>query len=162
MSINLVASMVTGKRETVNILNPDKNESWVSFRRAEFNFNSVRDFIVTVKKLFLMDHPYPNLLMNERDREAVLISTFLQVTEDLGAEVEDIERPGDKDCLIGGFGDDATILFGGTVFPDEDNTYLALFGSSASGDRKWRGHKDVVDAVQGGFVAQEAKILGIE
>lgn len=92
MSINLVASMVTGKRETVNILNPDKNESWVSFRRAEFNFNSVRGFIVAVKRLFLMDHPYPNLLMNERDREAVLISTFLQVAEDFGAEVEDIER----------------------------------------------------------------------
>ena len=107
-----------------------------------------------------MDHPYPNLLMNECDREAVLISTFLQVAEEFGAEVEDIERPGD--CLIGGFGDDAAILFGGAVFPDEDNTYLALFGSSASGERKWRGHKDVVDAVRGGFVAQEAKILGIE
>ena len=78
MSINLVASMVVGKRETVNILNPDENESWVSFRRAEFTFNSVRDFITVVKRLFLMDHPHPNLLMNERDREAVRLSTFLQ------------------------------------------------------------------------------------
>ena len=162
MSINLVANMVIGKRETVNILNPDENESWVSFRRAEFNFDSVSDFITVVKRLFLMDHPHSDLLMKERDREAVRIPTFLQVAEDLGAEVEDVERPGDRDCLSGGFGDDAAILFGGTVFPDEDNTYLALFGSSASGDRKWPGHKDVVDAVRGGFVAQEAKNLGIK
>ena len=71
MSINLVANMVIGKRETVNILNPDKNESWVSFRRAEFNLDSMRDFITVVKRLFLMDHPHSDLLMSERDREAV-------------------------------------------------------------------------------------------
>ena len=45
MNINLVASMVTGKYEVVDILNPDRNESHVSFLRAEFNLKSVEDFI---------------------------------------------------------------------------------------------------------------------
>ena len=28
---------------------------------------------------------------------------FLQVAEDLGAEVKDVDRPGNKDCLSGGY-----------------------------------------------------------
>lgn len=117
MTVNLVASMVTGKKEIINILNPEENESRVSFLRAEFNLDSVEDFIKVVERLFLMDCPLVEFTTNERTREPVRVSAFYQVAEDFGSEVEEIERPGDENFLIGGFGDDAAILFGGTTFP---------------------------------------------
>lgn len=161
MSINLVASMVVGKREVIDILDPDKNEHWVSFLRAEFNLDSIEDFIKVSERLFLVDLPLSEFTENEYTREPVRVSVFAQVAGDFGSEVEEIERPGNENLLIGGFGDDAAILFGGTTFPQDDNTYLALFGESTSSNYKWRGHDEVVKALKDGSVAQEVKNLGI-
>lgn len=161
MNINLVASMVTGKKEIVNILNPEENESRASFIRAEFNLESVDDFIKVAEHLFLVDLPLVEFTTNEHTSEPVRVSTFFQVAEEFGSEVEEIERPGDENFLIGGFGDDAAILFGGTTFPQDENTYLALFGESISDNHQWHGHDEVVKALKDGSVAQEVKSLGI-
>ena len=161
MSINLVASMVTGKKEIVNILDQNENESRVSFLRAEFNLESVEDFIKVVERLFLMDCPLVEFTTNERIREPVRVSAFYQVAEDFGSEVEEIERPGNENFLIGGFGDDAAILFGGTTFPQDDNTYLVLFGESTSDNRQWNEHDEVVKALKDGSVIQAIKDLRI-
>ena len=75
--------------------------------------------------------------------------------------MEKIERPGNESILIGGFGDNAAILFGGTTFPPDDNTYLVLFGESTSSNYKWRGHDMVVEAIKDGSVVREAENLGI-
>ena len=64
MSINLVASMVTGKKEIVNILNPEENESRVLFLRAEFNLESVEDFIKVAERFFLVDLPLVEFTTN--------------------------------------------------------------------------------------------------
>lgn len=161
MSINLIASMVAGKKEIVNILDPEENESRVLFLRAEFNLESVEDFIKVAERMFLMDCPLVEFTTNERTRETVRVSAFAQVAEEFGTEVEEIERPGDENFLIGGFGDDAAILFGGTTFPRDENTYLALFGESTSDNYQWHGHDEVVKALKDGSVAQEVKNLGI-
>lgn len=92
MTINLVASMVTGKREVVNILDPEENESRVSFIRAEFNLESVEDFIKVVERLFLADCPLVEFTTNEYTREPARVSVFAQVAEEFGTEVESIER----------------------------------------------------------------------
>lgn len=161
MTINLVASMVTGKYEVVDILNPDRNESRVSFLRVEFNLESVEDFIKVVERLFLVDLPIVEFTTNEHTREPVRVSAFYQVAEEFGSEVEMIKRPGDESILIGGFGDDAAILFGGTTFPQDENTYLVLFGESTSDNYQWHGHDEVVKALKDGSVAHEVKNLGI-
>ena len=161
MSINLVASMVTGKYEVVDILNPDRNESRVSFLRAEFNLESVEDFIKVVERLFLMDCPLVEFTTNERIREPVRVSAFYQVAEDFGSEVEEIERPGNENFLIGGFGDDAAVLFGGTTFPQDENTYLVLFGESTSDNLQWHGNDEVVKAIKNGSITQAIKDLRI-
>lgn len=161
MNINLVASMVTGKYEVVDILNPDRNESHVSFLRAEFNLKSVEDFIKVVEHLFLVDCSIVEFTTNEYTREPVRVSAFYQVAEEFGSEAEVIERPGSESILIGGFGDDAAILFGGTTFPRDENTYLALFGESTSDNYQWHGHDEVVKALKDGSVAHEVKNLGI-
>ena len=161
MTINLVASMVTGKKEIVNILNPEENESRASFLRAEFNLELVEDFIKVAERLFLVDLPLVEFTTNEHTREPVRVSTFFQVAEEFGSEVEEIERPGDENFLIGGFGDDAAILFGGTTFPQDDNTYLVLFGESTSDNRQWNEHDEVVKALKDGSVIQAIKDLRI-
>ena len=153
--------MVIGKREFIDILNPDRNESRVLFLRAEFNLESVEDFIKVAERLFLVNLPLVEFTTNEHTREPVRVSTFFQVAEELGSEVEEIERPGDENLLIGGFGDDAAILFGGTTFPQDENTYFVLFGESTSDNRQWHGHDEVVKALKDGSVAQEVKNLGI-
>lgn len=108
-----------------------------------------------------MDCPLVEFTTNERTRETVRVSAFAQVAEEFGTEVEEIERPGDENFLIGGFGDDAAILFGGTTFPQDENTYLVLFGESTSDNHQWRGHDEVVKALKNGSVAHEVKNLGI-
>lgn len=153
--------MVIGKREFIDILNPDRNESRVLFLRAEFNLESVEDFIKVAERLFFVNLPLVEFTTNEHTREPVRVSTFFQVAEEFGSEVEEIERPGDENLLIGGFGDDAAILFGGTTFPQDENTYLVLFGESTSDNRQWHGHDEVVKALKDGSVAQEVKNLGI-
>lgn len=161
MSINLVASMVTGKKEIVNILDPNENESRVSFLRAEFNLESVEDFIKVVEHLFLVDCPLVEFTTNEYTREPVRVSAFYQVAEEFGTEAEVVERPGDESILIGGFGDDAAILFGGTIFPQDENTYLVLFGESTSDNLQWHGHDEVVKAIKNGSITQAIKDLRI-
>lgn len=161
MSIKLVASMVIGKKEIVNILDPKENESRVSFLRAEFNLESVEDFIKVAERMFLMDCPLVEFTTNERTRETVRVSAFFQVAEEFGTKAEVVERPGDESILIGGFGDDAAILFGGTIFPQDENTYLVLFGESTSDNYQWHGHDEVVKALKDGSVAHEVKNLGI-
>lgn len=153
--------MVIGKREFIDILNPDRNESRVLFLRAEFNLESVEDFIKVAERLFLVNLPLVEFTTNERIREPVRVSAFYQVAEDFGSEVEEIERPGNENFLIGGFGDDAAVLFGGTTFPQDENTYLVLFGESTSDNLQWHGHDEVVKALKNGSVAQEVKNLGI-
>lgn len=153
--------MVIGKREFIDILNPDRNESRVLFLRAEFNLESVEDFIKVAERFFLVDLPLVEFTTNEHTREPVRVSTFFQVAEEFGTEVEEIERPGDENFLIGGFGDDAAILFGGTTFPQDENTYLVLFGESTSDNRQWHEHDEVVKAIKNGSVTQEVKKLGI-
>ena len=76
MSINLIASMVAGKKEIVNILDPGENESRVLFLRAEFNLESVEDFIKVAERMFLMDCPLVEFTTNERTRETVRVSAF--------------------------------------------------------------------------------------
>ena len=161
MSINLIASMVAGKKEIVNILDPEENESRVLFLRAEFNLESVEDFIKVAERLFLMDCPLVEFTTNERIREPVRVSAFYQVAEDFGSKVEEIERFGDENFLIGGFGDDAAILFGGTTFPQDDNTYLVLFGESTSDNYQWHGNDKVVKAIKNGSITQAIKDLRI-
>lgn len=84
MSINLVASMVTGKKEIVNILDLEENESRVSFLRAEFNLESVEDFIKVIEHLFLVDCSLVEFTTNEYTREPVRVSVFAQVAEEFG------------------------------------------------------------------------------
>lgn len=153
--------MVIGKREFIDILNPDRNESRVLFLRAEFNLESVEDFIKVAERLFLVNLPLVEFTTNEHTREPVRVSTFFQVAEEFGSEVEEIERPGDERFLIGGFGDDAAILFGGTTFPQDDNTYLVLFGESTSDNRQWNEHDEVVKAIKNGSITQAIKDLRI-
>lgn len=105
MSINLVASIVIGKREVIDILDPDKNEHWVSFLRAEFNLDSIEDFIKVVERLFLVDCPLVEFTENEYTREPVRVSVFAQVAEEFGTELKKIERPRNESILISGFGD---------------------------------------------------------
>lgn len=161
MSINLIASIVTGKREVIDIRDPDKNERWVSFLRAEFNLDSIEDFIKVSERLFLMDFTLSEFMSNECVRESVRVPALFEVAEEFGTKVEEIDRPGSEGLLIGGFGDDAAILFGGSIFPQDKNTYLALFGESTSRNYQWRGHDMVVEAIKDGSVVREAENLGI-
>ena len=80
--------MVIGKREFIDILNPDRNESRVLFLRAEFNLESVEDFIKVAERLFLVNLPLVEFTTNEHTREPVRVSTFFQVAEEFGSEVE--------------------------------------------------------------------------
>lgn len=53
------------------------------------------------------------------------------------------------------------IEIGETTLPQDENTYLALFGESTSDNYQWHGHDEVVKALKDGSVAQEIKNLGI-
>ena len=112
--------------------------------------------------LLNVDCPFVEFTNNEYTREPARVSVFAQIAEEFGTELERIERSGNESILIGGFGDDAAILFGGTTFPQDDNTYLALFGESTSNNYQWHGHDIVVKAIKDGSITRKIKNLGID